>query len=100
MIQRGCKTGDWVCLQNCMLAKSWMSHLEHIVHGLQKDSEQNHNDFRLYLTSMPVSFFPVFVLQNGVKMTNEPPRGMRANVTGCFNNLMSEERYEMFANNE
>merc|ERR1711968_4051 len=100
MIKQGCKTGDWACLQNCMLAKSWMDDLEHIVHGLQKDTESNHEDFRLFLTSMPVAFFPVFVLQNGVKMTNEPPKGLKANMGATLKNLISEERYEMFTGNE
>lgn len=72
-IRKACAQGHWVCLQNCHLAKSWMPTLESIVDELQHD-EEVHEDFRLWLTSMPTEYFPVAVLQTGVKITMEPPQ--------------------------
>mmetsp|Transcript_28190 Transcript_28190/g.33408 ORF Transcript_28190/g.33408 Transcript_28190/m.33408 type:complete len:2629 (+) Transcript_28190:1-7887(+) len=94
LIKQGCGNGDWVFLQNCMLAKSWMGRLEQIVFDLAEKKESNHPDFRLFLSSSPVSYFPVSVLQNGVKMTNEPPAGVRANVSRSFANLIKEDTWE------
>ncbi|CAG5008051.1 unnamed protein product [Parnassius apollo] len=74
-----CK-GDWVFLQNCHLAASWMMNLELIVANLGDEQGDPHQDFRLFLSSMPTPKFPVSVLQNSVKVTNEPPKGLKANV--------------------
>jgi len=63
--------------------KSWMNSLEQIVLDF-KECEGMHTDFRLFLTSMPVNYFPVSTLQNSVKMTTEPPRGLRSNLKRTF----------------
>ena len=55
-----------------------------------EEKDSIHEDFRLYLTSMPASYFPTSVLQNSVKLTTEPPRGMRANMKRTYQNITQE----------
>jgi len=59
-----------------------MPRLEAVVE--QYDAETMHRDYRLWLTSMPSAAFPVSILQNSVKMTVEPPRGVKANLVSSY----------------
>ena len=58
-----------------------MPKLEIIVENLHNNV---HQDFRMWLTSMPNEKFPVSTLQNSVKMTLEPPQGLRANLKRTY----------------
>ncbi|XP_070190635.1 dynein axonemal heavy chain 1-like isoform X2 [Littorina saxatilis] len=88
LMRSAMERGKWVFFQNCHLSPSWMPNLERLVE--QIDPEKVHRDFRLWLTSMPSEKFPVFILQNGSKMTVEPPKGIKANLLKSYGSFNDE----------
>ncbi|EDQ90997.1 uncharacterized protein MONBRDRAFT_20211 [Monosiga brevicollis MX1] len=91
LIAEGASRGDWVFLANCHLSLSWMPSLSKLVELLE--SQQPHPDFRLWLSSKPDPRFPISILQAGIKMTTEPPNGIKANMKRLYNTI-SEEQFE------
>lgn len=59
-----------------------MPRLERLVENIPPDIV--HRDFRMWLTSTPSPHFPASILQNGSKMTVEPPRGIKANMLRAY----------------
>eukprot|EP01135_Chromosphaera_perkinsii_P005558 Nk52_evm107s352 gene=Nk52_evmTU107s352 len=78
MLKEGAKEGKWVFLANCHLSISWMPELSKHIEDLQVTSP--HPDFRLWLSSSPHPDFPLSILQTGIKITTEPPKGIKANM--------------------
>eukprot|EP01012_Entosiphon_sulcatum_P008694 TRINITY_DN14772_c0_g1_i1.p1 TRINITY_DN14772_c0_g1~~TRINITY_DN14772_c0_g1_i1.p1 ORF type:complete len:4302 (+),score=681.03 TRINITY_DN14772_c0_g1_i1:35-12907(+) len=85
-INEGKQHGNWVLLQNCHLYSDWMPQLQRIVEDYWREDARKaiHNEFRLWLTSLPSEAFPSHILQNGVKMIQEPPKGLKANLLRSF----------------
>eukprot|EP01062_Namystynia_karyoxenos_P078362 TRINITY_DN805_c0_g2_i2.p1 TRINITY_DN805_c0_g2~~TRINITY_DN805_c0_g2_i2.p1 ORF type:complete len:4436 (+),score=1940.78 TRINITY_DN805_c0_g2_i2:809-13309(+) len=81
--------GSWVLLQNCHLYADWMPEMQRIiekysVEDKRQDPKFLNPGFRLWLTAMPSDCFPREVLQNGVKMVLEPPKGLRSNLKRSY----------------
>lgn len=53
------------------------------------DIFKKHNDpnFRLFLSASPHPNFPISLLQRSLKITQEPPKGIKANMLRLFDNM-------------
>ena len=77
-IKNGFMTGGWVVLQNCHLDLDFMAKMEDI---LNPKNVVPHEDFRLWITCEPHGDFPLGLLQMGIKVANEPPKGLKQECT-------------------
>jgi len=82
--------GGWVMLENIELVAAWLPKLEKKLESLEVGA---HPEFRVFLSAMPQNVVPVPILQKAIKLTNEPPTGLRANLLinyGLFDGTMWE----------
>jgi dynein heavy chain len=52
---------------------------------------QSESTFRLWLTTEPTDKFPVTIVQNSIKATSEPPKGLRANLQKSYKSISDPE---------
>ena len=90
MLTDGIAQGNWVFLQNCHLSISWMPTLEKMIEDYCTEGKP-HKNFRLWLSSSPHPKFPISILQRGIKITTEPPRGLKANLARLYNTISKEQ---------
>ncbi|KAJ8673423.1 hypothetical protein QAD02_004685 [Eretmocerus hayati] len=82
LIEIARKNGEWVFLQNCHLALSWMARLEDIIEGF--DANTTALGFRLWLSSETSDKFPIGVLQNSIKIAFDSPYGIKQTLTWTY----------------
>ncbi|CAG9819075.1 unnamed protein product [Phaedon cochleariae] len=92
LLQNGVQEGHWVFLANCHLSLSWMPKLDKIIEMLQ--TGKVHPKFRVWMSSSPHPDFPISILQAAIKMTTEPPKGLKANLKRLYQ-LMTEEQFSV-----
>ncbi|GLG98379.1 Putative dynein heavy chain [Gryllus bimaculatus] len=90
------KKGHWVILQNIHLVAKWLPTLEK---KMEQCSLKAHKKYRLYLSAEPAGdpsahVIPQGILESSIKITNEPPTGMLANIHKALDNF-NQDTLEM-----
>jgi len=67
---------------------------------MTRENRPPHPDFRLWLTSMSDDNFPLSILQNSIKLTSEPPKGLKPSVVRAYAQIeQSKLEKEFFTSN-
>ncbi|XP_019728452.1 dynein heavy chain 11, axonemal isoform X3 [Hippocampus comes] len=95
-LRNSSKLGHWVILQNVHLVASWLPHLEAL---LEREAADSHPSYRVFITGEPAPspeqhVIPRGILENAIKITNEPPTGMNPSLHAAINNF-SQDTLEM-----
>ncbi|KAM4823531.1 dynein axonemal heavy chain 17 [Urocitellus parryii] len=90
------ENGHWVILQNIHLVARWLSTLDKKV---ERYSTGSHEDYRVFISAEPAPspeahIIPQGILENAIKITNEPPTGMYANLHKALD-LFNQDTMEM-----
>lgn len=95
------QNGDWALLQNCHLGLPFLLQLEEklrlqlMVAQPGEKKADVHEEARLWVTSEPHNSVPIGLLQMSIKLTNEPPQGIKAGLIRTYS-WMSQDYLEMF----
>lgn len=108
------KEGQWIILQNCHMCPTFFPILENRIvetkkmqENMKKNKEEGkdeeeadaqeideenmvNDNFRFWITTMPTEEFPTYVMQNSIKLTQEPPKGVKSNMIRCYNIIDKE----------
>lgn len=95
-VDQGMQTGGWALLQNCHLGLGFMNGLDEdikVAEKKDKSGEQPVDEaYRTWITCEPHPDFPINLLQLSIKVTNEPPAGMKAGLYRSYTSAVDAER--------
>lgn len=86
LISQFMSTGGWALLQNCHLGLDFMDELLNTL----VETQQMHDQFRVWLTTEPHPGFPISLLQTSIKFTNEPPLGIKAGLKRTYASITQD----------
>jgi len=89
-LEAGVRDGYWIMLQNIHLMPSWLPTLEKKLEMYAKEGGSNIS-FRLFLSADPSLGIPIGILERCIKLTNEPPAGLKANMKRAWTFFPREE---------
>lgn len=84
------REGCWVMLQNIHLMPSWLGTFEKILDRFYKEGGAS-DRFRLFLSADSVDYIPIGIIEKCIKLTNEPPAGLKANIKRAWNYFSPQE---------
>ncbi|XP_028280327.1 dynein heavy chain 11, axonemal isoform X1 [Parambassis ranga] len=92
VLRNASKQGHWVILQNVHLVARWLPSLDALLEATAADC---HASYRVFITGEPAlspeqHIIPRGMLENAIKITNEPPTGMNASLHTALNNFSQD----------
>merc|ERR1711990_1202055 len=90
-ITNGFRDGFWVILNNCHLSLEFMAEMEDI---LNPKGVEVHEQFRLWITCQENKEFPLGLLQMAIKVTTEPPKGLKAGLARTYSTMVTQDFLE------
>ncbi|TNN78389.1 Dynein heavy chain 11, axonemal [Liparis tanakae] len=92
VLSNASKHGHWVILQNVHLVARWLPSLDAL---LETAAVGSHPNYRVFITGEPAPspeqhVIPRGMLENAIKITNEPPTGMNASLHAALNNFSQD----------
>ncbi|XP_043973511.1 dynein axonemal heavy chain 11 isoform X1 [Gambusia affinis] len=92
VLRNASKQGHWVILQNVHLVVRWLPSLDALLETIAADG---HPSYRVFITAEPAQnpkqhVIPRGMLENAIKITNEPPSGMNPSLHTALNNFSQD----------